>query len=321
LSGVVHGRTTRWVGAAVAAVTFLSVAGPALANSPPTKSSGGAGFGASMPFVFGHGDSKHLGDRVLREGMHGHDVRVLTLPVFRNDALVEVVQVGMSLAQRERTLRRYFQSLLVLVPLAVVLAASGGALMARAALRPVDQMSAAARRITAEALGQRVRVQGTLDETGKKTSIGLFGVSPAPVSIFKAVPLATVQTVRITGWIAQGAVQLISGQRSRQDVGGPIRIAQFAGQAASLGVLPFIQLLALLSINLGFINLLPVPLMDGGHLFFYAVEGVRRRPISERALEWAFRSGLAVILALVAFTTINDLGSIGLWDRLQRLIG
>ncbi len=84
----------------------------------------------------------------------GHDLR----------ALVEVVQVGMSLAQRERTLRRYFQSLLVLVPLAVALAATGGALMARAALRPVDQMSAAARRITAEALGQRVRVQGTGDE-------------------------------------------------------------------------------------------------------------------------------------------------------------
>jgi len=94
----------------------------------------------------------------------GHDVRVLTLPVTRNGQLLEVVQVGMSLAQRERTLRRYFQSLLVLVPLAVVLAASGGALMARAALRPVDQMSAAARRITAEALGQRVRVQGTGDE-------------------------------------------------------------------------------------------------------------------------------------------------------------
>ena len=159
------------------------------------------------------------------------------------------------------------------------------------------------------------------DERGKKVAIGLFGVSPAPVSIFKAIPLATVQTARITGWIVEGAAQLITGQRSRQDVGGPIRIAQFAGQAASLGVLPFIQLLALLSINLGFINLLPVPLMDGGHLFFYAVEGVRRRPLSERALEWAFRSGLAVILALVVFTTINDLGSIGLWNRLQRLIG
>jgi regulator of sigma E protease len=159
------------------------------------------------------------------------------------------------------------------------------------------------------------------DEHGNKIRIGLLGVSAAPVSVFKALPLATQQTARITGWVVQGVVKLIIGEGSRKDVGGPIRIAQFAGQAASLGALPFVQLLALLSINLGFINLLPVPLMDGGHLFFYGVEAIRRRPLSERALEWAFRGGLAVILALVVFTTINDLGSIGLWDRLQRLIG
>jgi regulator of sigma E protease len=85
--------------------------------------------------------------------------------------------------------------------------------------------------------------------------------------------------------------------------------------------LPFAQLLALFSINLGFINLLPVPLMDGGHLFFYTVEAIRRRPLSAQALDWAFRGGLAVILALMIFLTLNDLGSIGLWDRLQRLIG
>ena len=106
-----------------------------------------------------------------------------------------------------------------------------------------------------------------------------------------------------------------------ENVGGPIKIAQIAGQQASLGAIPFFALLALFSINLGFINLLPVPMLDGGHLFFYAVEAVRRRPLSATALEWAFRGGLALILALVLFTTINDLGSIGLWDRLQRLIG
>lgn len=159
------------------------------------------------------------------------------------------------------------------------------------------------------------------DNNGQKITIGLLGVSAAPVSVFRAVPMASEQTLRITGWVLQGAARLVVGEGSRKDVGGPIRIAQFAGEAASLGVLPFVQLLALLSINLGFINLLPVPLMDGGHLFFYGVEAIRRRPLSARALEWAFRGGLAVILALVVFTTLNDLGSIGLWDRLQRLIG
>jgi regulator of sigma E protease len=118
-----------------------------------------------------------------------------------------------------------------------------------------------------------------------------------------------------------GLGQVISGQRGTEDVGGPIKIAQIAGQQASLGALPFVQLLALFSINLGFINLLPVPMLDGGHLFFYTVEAVRRRPLSARALDWAFRGGLAVILALVVFTTLNDLVSVGLWDRLQRLIG
>jgi regulator of sigma E protease len=118
-----------------------------------------------------------------------------------------------------------------------------------------------------------------------------------------------------------GLVQIITGRRSVEDLGGPIKIAQIAGQQATLGLISFVQLLALFSINLGFINLLPVPMLDGGHLLFYAVEAVRRRPVSARAMDWAFRGGLALILALVVFTTVNDLGSVGLWDRLQRLIG
>jgi len=94
--------------------------------------------------------------------------------------------------------------------------------------------------------------------------------------------------------------------------------AQIAGQQATLGIEDFIALLALLSINLGFINLLPVPMLDGGHLFFYAIEAVRPRPVSAQALDWAFRGGLALILALLVFATFNDLG---LWNQLERLIG
>ena len=116
-------------------------------------------------------------------------------------------------------------------------------------------------------------------------------------------------------------MQLVRGRVSAKQLGGPITIARVAGTGAELGLLPFIGLLALLSINLGFINLLPVPMLDGGHLFFYAIEGVRRRPVSAEALDWAFRGGLALIFALLVFVTVNDLGSLGLWDRLQRLIG
>jgi regulator of sigma E protease len=164
------------------------------------------------------------------------------------------------------------------------------------------------------------------DATNRKMRAGVLGIRSAikvsdPVPLTRAVPLAIDQCVRMTASIIDGLTQMVRGQVSAKQLGGPITIARIAGQGAELGLFPFVGLLALLSINLGFINLLPVPMLDGGHLFFYAIEAVRRRPISARALEWAFRGGLAVILALVVFTTLNDLGSLGLWDRLQRLIG
>jgi regulator of sigma E protease len=172
---------------------------------------------------------------------------------------------------------------------------------------------------------QAIPVHLTSDEVadpfGHHLRRGLLGVSPAPLPVYRAIPEATRYTWVITRSIVDGLAQMIQGRISTKEIGGPIRIAQIAGQGASLGALPFVQLVALLSINLGFINLLPVPMLDGGHLFFYAVEAGRRRPLSGQALEWAFRAGLAVILALVLFTTANDLGSLGLWDRLQRLIG
>jgi len=174
----------------------------------------------------------------------------------------------------------------------------------------------------------RVKLHSTMlaDATGREMRAGSLGVRSTteigkPVPIYRALPMAVDQTVRLTGSIVDGLAQLVRGQVSAKQLGGPITIARVAGQGAELGLFPFIGLLALLSINLGFINLLPVPMLDGGHLFFYAVEAVRRRPLSAQALDWAFRGGLAVILALVLFTTFNDLGSIGLWDRLQRLIG
>src|SRR3546814_16267244 len=79
--------------------------------------------------------------------------------------------------------------------------------------------------------------------------------------------------------------------------------------------------MALISINLGFINLLPIPMLDGGHLLFYGVEAIQRRPVSPQVQEWAYRSGLAVLLAMMVLVTFNDLFSFGLWDRLSGLIG
>ena len=178
------------------------------------------------------------------------------------------------------------------------------------------------RQTIAVMLGRDRRV----DEFGQPYEVGLLGVIPAGrvlerLSLVELGPASIDYTAALTKSMADGLGQIISGQRSTKDLGGPIKMAQIAGQQASLGPFEFVQLLALFSINLGFINLLPIPMLDGGHLIFYMAEAVRRRPLSLRAQDWAFRGGLAFLLALLLFATVNDLASIGLVDRLGRLIG
>jgi regulator of sigma E protease len=169
-------------------------------------------------------------------------------------------------------------------------------------------------------------VQEITDEFGQSYRIGLLGILGGQrelqrLPVVSIVPEATRYTFGLTRSMIDGLGQIITGQRSTKDLGGPLKMAQIAGQQASLGAFEFIQLIALFSIYLGFINLLPVPMLDGGHLVFYAAEAVRRRPVSIRAQDWAFRGGLALLLALLVFTTVNDLASFGLFERLGRLIG
>ena len=102
-------------------------------------------------------------------------------------------------------------------------------------------------------------------------------------------------------------IELDLGDASADQVGGPIRIAQISGQVATLGLSPLIHLAAVLSVSIGLLNLFPVPLLDGGHLLFYAIEAVRGRPLSERSQEMGFRVGLALVLMLMVFATYNDI--------------
>jgi regulator of sigma E protease len=118
-----------------------------------------------------------------------------------------------------------------------------------------------------------------------------------------------------------GVVQVIGGERSARELSGPVGVARVAGQMADVGWFAVLALMAGISINLGFINLLPIPMLDGGHLIFYIVEAVRRKPVEPQVQEWAFRSGLALLLGLMLFVTFNDLGSAGLWQKLTGLIG
>jgi regulator of sigma E protease len=101
--------------------------------------------------------------------------------------------------------------------------------------------------------------------------------------------------------------RIFTGRESADQVGGPLRIAQMSGQVASIGLGALIQLAAVLSISIGLLNLFPVPLLDGGHLLFYAIEAARGRRLSERAQEVGFRIGLGLVLMLMVFATYNDI--------------
>ena len=100
---------------------------------------------------------------------------------------------------------------------------------------------------------------------------------------------------------------LFAGTETTDQLSGPIRIAQVSGQVATAGIVALLNLAAILSVSIGLINLVPVPLLDGGHLLFYAFEAVRGRPLSERTQEFGFRIGLALVVMLMIFTTFNDL--------------
>ncbi len=122
-----------------------------------------------------------------------------------------------------------------------------------------------------------------------------------------ALGVAFGQTYEILEGTAIAVSQIVSGERGTEDLGGPIKIAKYSGQAAKTGAVGFILFMAILSINLGIINLFPVPLLDGGHLLFYAIEAVRGRPLSEQTQEWGMRAGLALVVALMVFVTWNDI--------------
>ena len=170
------------------------------------------------------------------------------------------------------------------------------------------------------------RAQVASDVFGNEFRRGLLGIGPGrpviePVPFWQLPGAAVRHTANTLVMMVETLAQVVTGRRSVKELGGPLKIAQFSGQQATLGWLPFIFFMALVSINLGFINLLPIPLLDGGHLLFYAIEGVRRKPLKPETQEWAFRTGLAALLALMLFVTFNDLASFGLWQRLGGLIG
>ncbi|MCV3737629.1 RIP metalloprotease RseP [Rhizobium sp. TRM96647] len=153
------------------------------------------------------------------------------------------------------------------------------------------------------------------DQFGNKMEVGVIGiVTNEATGNFRVVEYSPLQAV------GQGALQswyivtgtfdylanVVTGRMKADQIGGPIRVAQASGQMATLGVAALLQLAAVLSVSIGLLNLMPVPVLDGGHLMFYAVEALRGRPVGPRTQEIAFRIGMALILMLTVFATWND---------------
>jgi regulator of sigma E protease len=192
------------------------------------------------------------------------------------------------------------------------------------ALRPDTRMV-----FTVEREGERVDVPVTTnrieqaDRFGNTSSIGQIGVAPEggryvfePVGIVDSVPVAIGHTWDVLGMMVTGIGQVLTGERSIKELGGPVKIAKYSGEQMSLGVVAFIQFAALISLNLAFINFLPIPALDGGHLAFYAAEAIRRKPVGPQATEWAYRTGIFLVLAFMLVVTVNDVVSLPVFGPL-----
>ncbi len=160
------------------------------------------------------------------------------------------------------------------------------------------------------------------DNFGNVHRIGVLGISRSiaptemkmePVGPATAVWMGIKETWIIIETTLSYVGRIVVGRDNADQLGGPIMIAQVSGQVATLGMAAIMHFVAVLSVSIGLLNLFPVPLLDGGHLLFYAVEFVRGKPLSERAQEIGFRIGFALVAALMVFATKNDI--FRLWNQ------
>ena len=176
------------------------------------------------------------------------------------------------------------------------------------------------------ALTLRPRIISDTDRFGNKSERAIIGITPAKPEYKTIAPLAAVgdavthtfSLIRLTGRVLG---QFITGQRTVKDMSGPLQIAKLSGDYATLGFEQLIIFIAFISINLGFINLLPLPMLDGGHLLFHAYEAIRRRPLSAVAQQWAYQFGAVVVAIMMLVVIYNDLAVFGVWKFFSGLIG
>jgi regulator of sigma E protease len=207
--------------------------------------------------------------------------------------------------------------------------------------RPVDRFEEVQRavrfnpgvpmKITLSRDGQERSVEVTpqptelTDRFGYRHQIGLLGISAKGADYVRRDPVSAIgqavqETLNVTTGTLEAVWQMIIGLRTTDELGGPLRIAQLSGAVAQGGIVPLLGFMALLSVNLGLINLFPIPVLDGGHLLFYAAEAIRGKPLGQRAQEYGFRLGLALVLTLMVFATWNDLVHLRVVEFLKGLV-
>ena len=160
------------------------------------------------------------------------------------------------------------------------------------------------------------------DSLGNKVNKKIIGIKIAPLNNeFNKERLgpvtALLYAVKETWFVIQASldfvISMFKGEGDTTQLGGPIKIAKITGQVAQHGLIAFLSIMAYISISLGFINLFPIPMLDGGHLMFYAFEKILGKPLTQRTQEGFFRIGLFLLISLMFFTTFNDLKDLGLF--------
>lgn len=155
------------------------------------------------------------------------------------------------------------------------------------------------------------KIVETEDALGNTIKVGRLGIVTTEgkfekLNVFQATGAATVDTYYMAASTLKALGQMVTGKRGLEGLGGPVRIAKYSGQASKQGIKAVLWLVALISVNLGLINLFPIPVLDGGHLLYYVIEVIQGKPLADKFQEYGFRIGLILIVALAIFAFIND---------------
>jgi regulator of sigma E protease len=178
---------------------------------------------------------------------------------------------------------------------------------------------------TVQTVVARPTISVETDVLGNELRLGRLGIMAAGKAerVEMGVAESAVEGVKrvfeMSGAMLKGVWQMVTGVRPADELGGVIRIGYLSGEIAQIGIWSLISFAAMLSVNLGLVNLFPIPLLDGGHLTYYAIEAARGKPLGERTQEWGFRIGIAFVLGLMLFATWNDLVFLDVIGKLRAL--